>query len=142
MDFWKLGGHGALHQPFNQQGAIDFGLQQLGAPKCLFHLFRTHQKQAPYAQRRQLRQQPLHHARTRWCQHKVTPGGQWGLIVNAAYDNFRWRDRLDNGHANLTAHDASLERLSDRSMQNGSDVFSPYTAQDGTVLRANLVRLE
>jgi hypothetical protein len=62
--------------------------------------------------------------------------------VYAAHDNFRWRDRLDNGHANLTAHDTSLEWLSDRSMQNGSDVFSPYAAQDGTVLRANLVRLE
>ena len=49
MDFWKLGGHGALHQPFDQQGAIDFGLQQLGTPKRLLHLFRAHQKQASYS---------------------------------------------------------------------------------------------
>ena len=123
----RHGGGARLLEAVDQKRPVDFLFQQLRAPERLLHLFRAHEHDPTHAEGGELRQKPLHRARTRRRENEVDPGRKRRCLVRAAYGHGVPLDPLDDGRADGAVEDTRLEGLSLRTVQHvqhmlGADV--------------------
>ena len=78
-----------LHKTVNEERTVVLRLQQRRAPEVLLDLLGPHEKDASNAHCRELRQQPLHHARPRRRKNQVDPRSEGALVVGTGDGDFR-----------------------------------------------------
>jgi hypothetical protein len=112
-----------LLEAVDQKRAVDFRLQELGTPERLLHLFCAHEHDPAHAEGGELRQKPLHRARTRRREDEVDPWRKRRRLVRAAHGHGVPLDPLNHGRADRAVEDARLEGLSLRAVQHAQHML-------------------
>ena len=109
---------------------------------------RAPEENPAYAQRRELRQQPLHHTGTRRSQHKIDPRFQARRLMANPHPDHRTAltriprlDFHDFRRPNRTVYDARLQPLPNLAVQHVQNMLRPHTAKSGDVV-ADFTRFE
>ena len=112
-----------LHEAVHEKGTVHFLAQKLRAPERLFDFLGPDQHDTAHAERRKLRQKPLHDTRTRRGEEDVDPR-RWRLVgMRTSYGDFSagYCDNLRS--PNRAIQFAGLESLADFSVQYFQNVF-------------------